>query len=477
MNRAPRITLALLATVAAPLCAQAAPAPDAAKRPNFVVMVADDLGFGDLGCYGNREIRTPRIDEMARGGTLFTHFYVSSPTCSPSRVSLMTGCYPQRFGIRFPFLGSKANRRRGMPDYLTADAPSLPRILRRNGYRTGHYGKWHLSSGSDEAPTPDELGFDEAILRSKWPGGSLGHPDRAHESSARVVDEAIGFVERNNDEPFYLQVWFSEPHVPLKPSAEQLARYESLAPDLAGFSSPRQIYSAVVSELDRQVGRFLDRLTELGLRESTLVVFLSDNGPEIDRTRRSTYCAAGSAWPFRGRKRSLYEGGIRVPFIASWPGRVPRGRIDRASVLAGQDLLPTVAALAGVELDPDTPLDGEDVTQNLRGEERARTAPLCWEWPDPSQYDEPIHHSPALAIRQGRWKLLVDPNSARQELYNVIRDPMEVDNRAAERPKVVGELQQKLREWIQEMPGYTPPPPRPVFLGVLQQLPEPPRKR
>lgn len=472
--------LCLLAVVSA---AGAAPAAD---RPNFLFILADDLGWGDLGCYGHRELKTPHLDRLAQQGTLFTRFYVAAPVCSPSRAAFLTGQYPGRLGIHAHFAGIKENTARGMPQYLDPAVPNAPALLRRAGYATAHVGKWHLRNNvsqladeepTDErgqGPTPAAYGFDYVGSGEPWgAAGPKGNPHYRAQSSARFVDETIAFLRQHRDRRFYAQLWTLVPHARLNPTPEQLQSYAHLRPGGADFphAGAAQVYYSSVTDLDAQIGRLLAALDELGLAERTIVVFSSDNGPEDIHVANASHSGVGSAGPFRGRKRSLYEGGIRVPFLVRWPGRVPAGRIDDTATIAAIDWLPTVSRLAGVEAPT---VDGEDVSDILAGTGRGRARPLFWE----TRYavtGDAIHQSPNVAIRHGDWKLLLNREGSRVELYDLARDPLETDNRADQQPGVVAELRAQALDWSRALPpgpsapgtgalrypwpgGRTPPP-------------------
>jgi arylsulfatase A-like enzyme len=216
--------------------------------------------------------------------------------------------------------------------------------------------------------------------------------------------------------------------------------------------SAETIYYASVADLDRQIGRLLRGIEALGLADNTLIVFSSDNGPEDIHISNAGHSGVGSAGPFRGRKRSLYEGGVRTPFIVRWPGHVPAGRIDGTSVVAGVDLLPTVCRLVGVPTPADVSLDGEDMSDVLLGQARRRRTPLMWEWRF-RVFGEPFHRSPILAIRDGDWKLLMNPDRSRVELYDVPRDPAQLNNIASHRPDVVARLGEKVLAWQKSLPA------------------------
>lgn len=414
------------------------------RPPNIVFVFCDDLGFGDLGCYGSHRIRTPNLDGMAARGLLFTNFTVPSPVCSPSRVGVMTGQYPARHRFHGHLAGVDSNRRRGMPNFLDPDSTTVTRLLKDGGYATAHFGKWHMGGPQDpEAPPPEAFGIDvSATVLSNGPGyGEAG--DVRADSSLRIMQRTLDFIEANAARPFFINCWIIDPHSVLEPSPEQLAAYPALATRAKGFSSATQVYGAVVTDVDRQVGRLVQTLERLDLAEHTLVVFSSDNGPAPIWGGDTNHSGAGDVGPLRGCKASLYEGGIRVPFIACWPGRIPAGRIDDRTVLSGVDLLPTFCSLAGISLDPDLALDGEDMSQALLGTPMERARPLMWEYRY-APWGRHLQKSPALALRDGDWKLLMNPDESRVELYNLEENPCEVDNLAREHPDRVRRMSRQL---------------------------------
>lgn len=425
----------------------------AAERPNFLFILADDLGWGDLGCYGHPHIKTPNLDRLARQGTLFTQFYANGSVCSPSRTAFMTGQYPARHRVHGHYATHEQNAARGMNNWLDPDVPNVARLLHDAGYATAHFGKWHLGSG-DGAPAPAEYGFD-ATRCANANGPTWDEPDLTFraKSTAMIVDETLAFLEANRGKPFYVNLWSLVPHATLNPTAEQMAPYAQLGAGGKNFphKTAAQIFSASVTDLDTQIGRLLEGLDRLGVAENTVVLFSSDNGPEDIHIKNAGHSGIGSAGPFRGRKRSLYEGGVRVPGIMRWPGHVPAGRVDDESVVAAVDWLPTVCRLAGVEVPASHQPDGEDLNDILLGTLRARTKPLMWEWRFRIA-GEPFHRSPQLAIRDGEWKLLLNPDGSRVELYDVPNDPTQLDNVAEHHPDVVERLSGQVLAWQKELP-------------------------
>ncbi|MBM4020132.1 MAG: N-acetylgalactosamine 6-sulfate sulfatase (GALNS) [Planctomycetes bacterium] len=423
------------------------------RRPNFIFILADDLGWGDLGCYGNRQIKTPALDRLAAQGTLFSQFYVAGSVCSPSRAAFMTSRYPSHLRLHGHLATHEQNAARGMPDWLDPQAPTLPRLLREVGYATCHVGKWHLGGGKG-APTPDAYGFD--VYRSTTGAGETWNegqdPMFRARSTALFVDEAVKFIEANRERPFYINLWTLVPHAPLNPTEEQMAPYKQFGTVAKlPYRTPYEIYYASVSDLDTQVGRLMAKLDELGLADNTVVFFSSDNGPEEMAIGNARHSGVGSPGPLRGRKRSLYEGGVREPFIVRWPGRVPAGRVDAVSVLSAVDFLPTVCSMADVPLPADLKPEGENVRDILTAAPRPRVRPLFWEWRF-HVFGHPSSACPMLAIRDGDWKLLANPDGSRVELYHIPRDPMEVDNRAESESEVVRRLSEKLLEWHKTLP-------------------------
>ena len=422
------------------------------KRPNIIFILADDLGWGDLGCYGNARLKTPNLDRLARQGVLFTQFYVNGSVCSPSRTAFMTGHYPARHRVHGHFATNELNAARGMPNWLDPAVPTIAKLLKDQGYATGHFGKWHLGSGPG-APDPSAYGFtDFRTVNSSGPGWpeEKGPYFRAR-SSTLIVDETIRFIEANRDKPFYVNVWSLVPHAPLHPLEEQMKPYENFGPRGLPYKGAMQIYYASVTDLDTQVGRLLAKLDELGLADNTLILFSSDNGPEDIHLGEASHSGVGSAGPFRGRKRSLYEGGIRMPGIVRWPGHVPAGRIDDTSVVCAADFLPTVCKITEIEPPDLAGLDGENVSDILMGQSRPRAKPILWEWRF-NVLGDVVNRSPILAIREGDWKLLVNPDGSRKELYDIPRDRMQVNNLADRHPEIVAALADKVLAWQKTLP-------------------------
>ena len=427
------------------------------KRPNLVLIVADDLGVGELGCYGQQKIETPRLDAMAREGLRFTRFYAAAPVCAPARCSLLTGLHGGhafvRDNLEFPDEGQLA---------LAAGTVTLPRLLQQAGYETAMVGKWGLG-GPRSSGEPNAQGFDHWFGYYCQRQAQTFYPDHLWRDGKKVplpgnrddgvtgsqyshdlfLEEIERFLRGPHAKPFFLYLPFTLPHVALQPEEEDLARYRGRFEETPydgeyGYvphDTPRAAYAAMISRLDKDVGRVLDLLRETGGEENTLVLFVSDNGPTSDAGGADTRFF-NSTGGLRGRKGTLYEGGIRVPLIARWPGHVPAGKTS-AWIGAHYDLVPTLLGLAGASVPAG--LDGLSFAMVLLGGElRGERAPehefLLWEFHG---------YGGQQAVRLGRWKgvrfdLLTEFSSL--ELYDLETSERETKNVAAENPEVVARL-------------------------------------
>ncbi|MDX2267332.1 MAG: sulfatase-like hydrolase/transferase [Bryobacter sp.] len=417
--------------------------------PNIIFILADDMGWGDLSCYGNTQMKTPNLDRLASEGTLFTQFYVNGSVCSPSRSAFLTGLFPARNQIHGHFATEELNQRRAMPNFLDPARPTLARRLKQAGYRTSHVGKWHLGRWQG-APLPDAYGFDfhHSVSSNDSRYEEMAPGFRA-KSTAWIVDQTIDFIKAGSG-PFYSQMWLLLPHAPLAPTDAQLAPFQNLQPGPhVPWPGARQIYNASLRDVDDQLGPFLAFLEKENLAQNTLLVFSSDNGPEDIHIGNASHAAFGSPGPFRGRKRSLYEGGIRVPGIVRWPGQVPVKTVNNSSALAAVDLFPTAAKLTGAQAPAN--LDGEDMSDVLRGSSRPRRRPLFWEWRY-NVYGYAYNRSPILAMREGEHKLLFNPDRSRVELYNIPQDPMELNNLATAEKKRTDKMVSQALAWQKTLP-------------------------
>ncbi len=438
------------------------------STPNVVVMFCDDLGYGDIGSFGAQGYETPNLDRMAEEGVRFTDFYVSSAVCSASRVALLTGCYHERVGISGA-LGPKSTHG------IHEDEVTLAEICKQKGYATAIFGKWHL--GHHEKFLPPNHGFDEYFgipySNDMWPY----HPNVAHLPweerlkrwpelplfegteiidaevspddqtilTTQLAERAVDFIERNQDKPFFLYVPHPQPHVPLFVSDKFAGKTEN------------GIYGDVISEIDWSMGQILDKLKEVGVDDNTLVIFTSDNGPWL-----SYGTHGGSSGPLREGKGTSWDGGVRVPFIARWPGRIPAGSVVSEPAMT-IDILPTVAKLIGAEL-PDHKIDGLDIWPLLSNQPEAKS-------PHDALF---IYYArnQLQSVRSGPWKLILphkyrtlngrtgksdgtpinyEQAEAELGLYDVSKDPGESTNLVDAHPEVVAELLKKVEAMRQDL--------------------------
>jgi arylsulfatase A-like enzyme len=432
-------------------------------RPNVVIIVSDDQGYGDLSCMGATDFRTPRLDALAASGARFTSFYANSPVCSPSRASLLTGRYPGNAGVRSILMAYRDTP--GLPP----DVPTLATALKEQGYYTGLIGKWHL--GLADGSRPDDHGFDEwfghlggafdfyshliwsaanreivvdgrkgigFLMHDLWENGKEVWRD-GHYSTELFGERAVQFVRQSarREQPFFLYLGFNAPHHPMHAPE----RYKERFPDLPW---DRQIMAAMISAMDDQVGAVMDELERQGMRENTIVFFMSDNGPSrqsrnwLDGRLDPYY--GGSAGRLKGHKFSLFEGGIRVPAIMNWPAQIPAGQVvDQVAV--AMDIFPTVLGAAGG--DPTAyELDGRDVTALVAEGAATPHDELFWEM------------GVQTAVRRGKWKLVLNgqlipdqPQMPPVFLADVEADMAETRNLADENPELVAELRGAAERW------------------------------
>jgi arylsulfatase A-like enzyme len=451
-------------------CAQAG------RRLNIVQILIDDMGYADLGCYGG-EAATPNLDRLAAQGIRFTKAYVASPVCSPSRVGIATGQFPSRHHI-YSYLDSRqAQRDHGMRNFLDLKAPSLARTFQQAGYATGHFGKWHMGGGRDvgEAPLPTEYGFDESLTSFEGLGDRVLPPGRLSEANEKLgrgkithaeqrdltrlyVDRAIAFAKKSSDagRPFYIHLWPNEVHDPFDPPANLMPKYDK-------YSSNKYVqqYFATIESMDRELGRLIDAIDQAGLAERTLIVVLSDNGPTAwPRYYNEKLDPPGSTAGLRGRKWSLYEGGIRVPMMARWHGRIPPGRTDNTSVVSSLDLFPTCCKLAGVPA-PKAQFDGDDISEVLLGKPaKGPRKDLFWDYGRDKSYQRPgLSHdrSPNLALRSGHWKMLINDDGSSMELYDLRTDENEETNLSSAKPEIAKRMSLRLLQWRRSLPVLSHP--------------------
>lgn len=421
-------------------------------QPNVIFIYADDWGWGDLSSHGTEWLDTPNLDRMASEGADFHQFNVLNPICSPSRVASMTGRFSSRFGINDIFSGG--SKMPEHPDWLNPKAPNTARYFKEAGYYTGHVGKWHMGRhGIPGAPEITDYGFDESTVFA-GPGPQLNYEE--------IGDYAAKFIGENKDRPFYLNVWLHETHLPHEPSDASMEKWKHL-------DEQKQVYAAVISDGDNKVGQVLDALDKAGIADNTIVLFSSDNGPEEagsekrkQRTRNGKtdkyawYYSVGTTGGLRGQKRSLFEGGIRTPFLVRWPGHIPAGTVNDTTVFSAVDLLPTLCAAVGITLPEDAELDGENLLASFQGEKPERTRPLFWLKKD--HLGEPDLW-PRLAVREGRWKLVTTFEGDRYELYNLEENRNEDadQDRSEANPKTAKRLKKMVLEWYAELPTKADP--------------------
>ncbi|MCC7147445.1 MAG: sulfatase-like hydrolase/transferase [Phycisphaeraceae bacterium] len=435
------------------------PAMPNTRKPNILVIMADDLGYGDLGCYGNTQIPTPHLDALAAGGLRFTDGYVTAPVCSPSRAGFLTGRYQQRCGHEF---NGGATPGATMQTYgLPVSERTLADELQAAGYVTGIVGKWHL--GMADRFHPLRRGFTECYCFLEAWFSYLNPQDDpriiyrnlapAQKTSAYLTDtfarEAQAFLHRHREEPFFLYLPFNAPHTPLQASDKYLQRFAHVADET------KRTYMAMVSALDDGVGQVMQTLRDLNLEDNTLVLFLVDHGAP-------SHVTPGSNYPLRGHKAQVLEGGIRVPFLASWKGRIPPG-ICHEPVIS-LDIFPTALALAGRTVSPNLTLDGKSLLPLLLENPAPGSAPgsnpAPGSKPAPRQ---PLHDTlfwrmgPQQALRRGPWKLVRSKETPWQ-LYNLADDLGESTDRAAANPQVAQELLTAYQHWNAQLP----PPREPV---------------
>jgi len=425
---------------------QAAGQFGAGQKPNIVLILADDLGYAGVGVQGCADIPTPSIDSIAGNGVKFTHGYVSAPLCSPTRAGLMTGRYQQRFGHETnpgpviqaqPYLG------------LSLDELTIAERLKKLGYVTGMFGKWHLGFQPQFHPT--KRGFDEfyGFLgggHSYMPGsrrmndGSIQRGTQPVEEKEYLTDalarEALSFIDRHKNEPFFVYLPFNAVHAPMEAGQKYLDRFNDIKDGL------RRTHAAMLSAMDDAIGVVLNKLRELNLEEKTLVIFLSDNGGPTAQTTSSNA-------PLRGFKGQALEGGIRVPFMMQWKGRLPAGKVDDRPVIS-LDIHPTVVAAAGASIDPAWRLDGVDLVPFLNG--AGAGAPhetLYWRM-----------FANQRAVRHNNLKLVWSGPAEQGGLYDAVNDPGESRNLAKDRPEDVRKLQALYDAWSAQLaePKWKPVP-------------------
>ena len=423
----------------------------AEEKPNIIMLYIDDMGYSDLSCYGGKFAQTPNIDKIAEEGIRFTQYYSACPISSPSRVGLTTGMYPIRWGINTYLQSRKGNKQNEQNDFLDSKAPSMARVLKQVGYKTGHFGKWHMGGGRDvdNAPSIISYGFDEyastwespdpdpLLTDSNWVWSNTDSIKRWNRS-AYFVDKTLDFLKRNNGKPCFVNLWPDDVHTPW------VENDKGKSTDESEWLEPES-FATVLKELDVQIGRLMQGLKELGIDDNTLIIVASDNGPNPSFKNART---AG----LRGQKGSLYEGGIRMPFIVRWNKHIIPKQINDESVLSAVDILPSLCKIIGAKLPTTYSLDGEDRSNVLLGgENKDRNKPLYWEF-GKNLSDVKVKNnksrSPQIAVREGDWKLFVNIDGSSMELYNVKTDQFETLDVACKNPAIASKLKAKALDWF-----------------------------
>ncbi len=441
----------------------------AAQKPNVIMVFTDDMGYGDVSSFAKTplKVKTPNIDRLAKEGMKFTQFYVAMPICSPSRASVLSGMHAPETQITTYLQERKGNKQADQNDFLSPALAFLPKTFAAGGYATAHVGKWHLGGGRDvdNAPSISEYGYKEfwSTWESPEPDPKLGSAvpswndnkpptqlDR-WKTTGYMVDRTLDFMKRNQGTPTFVTLWPEDVHTPFTPSPEGLKKHGGKTKEGRSLEN----FYGVLEEYDREMGRLLDGLKTQGMEDNTILFFTSDNGPNPDFNRLRTD-------GMRGSKGTLYEGGIREPFIIRWPGHIPAGTQNDVTVLSAIDLLPTLSALVGIPVVPESigKADGEDLSKAMFGQPVKRTTPLLYEFgrtrpakPRPNNKDR----GPQLAIREGDLKVLVNRDGSDLQMYNVVKDRNETTNIADQQSTAAKEMSKKLLDWSKTLPSRTHP--------------------
>ena len=449
-------------------CGSLHAAPSRPGPPNVIFILIDDLGWADLGCYGSAFHQTPHLDRLAAGGMRFTQAYAAAPLCSPTRAAILTGKHPARLHLTTYLPGRADNPAQKLlhpkiNPHLPLEETTLAEALKPAGYRCGHIGKWHLGG---KGFLPEDQGFDLNVggtAGGSPPGGffafqtpDLKPVDEREYLTDRLTDETEHFITKNRDRPFFLYLCHFAVHIPLQGKPDAVRKYEAKAAPGRGLGQGQNnpIYAAMLESVDESVGRIVAKLDELGLTESTLIVFTSDNGGLAVKEGANT--PATSNAPLRGAKGQLFEGGTRVPLIVRMPGRIPAGRVCDVPVTS-TDFYPTFLRACGVEARDggDGPADGIDLMPLLTGavEDLGRDA-LYWHQPHYTNQGG----TPSGAVRRGDFKLIEFYEDNRLELYRLSEDAGENRDLSREMPEKRNELHKLLKEWRRSVGAQMPTP-------------------
>ena len=429
------------------------------SKPNVLFILIDDMGWMDLGCQGNKNLRTPNIDNLAKGGMRFTDAYAPAPVCSPTRAAIITGQSPARLQItnhlphqdRFTPKDSKLLPAK-MLNHLSLESETLAERLKKDAhYATAFIGKWHLYTGRDKKYNPLNQGFDINIGGCSYGGPPTFFdpyridflPDRKEGEYLpnRLADEAIAFISEQNskDKPFFVALWNYTVHWPMEAPDKLVEKYKNLP--VKGYRDHR--YAAMIEAMDIAIGKVLKSLDDLNITEETLVIFTSDNGP---------FGGVGDASPLRADKGHLYEGGIRVPLIVRWPGKVEAGAVEETPVIL-TDLHPTILSATGLDLNSTIPNDGHNLLPLLKGKEKLKNRAVYWHYPNFA-----FHRDNRLgsAIREGDHKLIHFYDTDSVELYNLKNDIGEKIDLSGKMPQLASILKNKLKVWLQDSGAVMP---------------------
>ena len=429
------------------------------SKPNVLFILIDDMGWMDLGCQGNKNLRTPNIDNLAKGGMRFTDAYAPAPVCSPTRAAIITGQSPARLQItnhlphqdRFTPKDSKLLPAK-MLNHLSLESETLAERLKKDAhYATAFIGKWHLYTGRDNKYNPLNQGFDINIGGCSYGGPPTFFdpyridflPDRKEGEYLpnRLADEAIAFISEQNskDKPFFVALWNYTVHWPMEAPDKLVEKYKKLP--IKGYRDHR--YAAMIEAMDIAIGKVLKSLDDLNITEETLVIFTSDNGP---------FGGVGDASPLRADKGHLYEGGIRVPLIVRWPGKVEAGAVEETPVIL-TDLHPTILSATGLDLNSTIPNDGHNLLPLLKGKEKLKNRAVYWHYPNFA-----FHRDNRLgsAIREGDHKLIHFYDTDSVELYNLKNDIGEKNDLSGKMPQLASRLKNKLKVWLQDSGAVMP---------------------
>ena len=421
--------------------------------PNFILILIDDLGWADLPCYGNTFHETPAIDRLVASGMRFTDFYAAAPVCSPARASLLSGQYPARLGLTdfVPGHWRPFERVVAPPiiDHLPLEIDSLAEVLKRAGYATGYFGKWHLGGAPEHHPL--RHGFDEAIVtRGRHIAPHFMTIPKTPVEEGKfltefLTDRTLGFIDKHKSQPFFAFVSHFAVHIPLEAKTKDIEKYASRSKPDHGPGHP--IYAAMVDQIDQSVRRITEKLDEHGLSDNTIILFTSDNGG-LHKIYTGVGEVVTSNAPLRGEKGSLYEGGIRVPLIVRWPGKIKPGTVS-AVPASTVDLLPTLAMIAGEECP--TPVDGESLVPVLVDSKASLERKAIF-----FHYPHYHHARPASAIRQGKWKLIENLDDRSVNLFNLAEDVGETNDLADAEEDRAGGLRNKLAAWRESVGAKMP---------------------